>query len=46
MTVHELVEKLLEQPNQDAEIKIYNDEIIILKDKNDRETWKLLGMLP
>ena len=46
MTVHELVEKLLEQPNQEAEVKIYNDEIIIVKDINDSETWKLLGMLP
>ena len=46
MTVHELVEKLLEQPNQEAEVKIYNDEIIIVKDINDGGTWKLLGMLP
>lgn len=46
MTVHELVEKLLEHPNQDAIVKIYNDQIIILKDANDRETWKELGMLP
>lgn len=46
MTVQQLIRKLEEIPNKEAEVKIYNDQIIILKHKNDRETWKELGMLP